>query len=172
MFFAQQGGDGLEIPAFDVNVLADGTVYEGAIVVFKPQNANVYFDTTSGRTTLRGIVLAAGELPRSSYVCGVALEDGSAGDNVKVRIQGAVKAKVSGTDAVSAGDGLTLSTTTALLAPAGDNSTTGTPASQGFRYLAWVLTGFTPTGGNAVTASKTDVLFNGFGWDSDEYTED
>lgn len=164
-----QGGDALEVPAVDIEVKANGNVFQHSVVALRPQATDVEGDSTSGRVRLRGCALASSQNDRSSYVLGVAMSDAGAGENVKVRVQGCVDVRTLGS-AVALGDTLHLSTAGCLAKPPA-SSTDNTLATQGFRVLAWALEAGTPSGSNATDASTFKVCFNGLGWGQDDYSE-
>lgn len=169
MFQAMQGGDALEIPAVDVQVKANGNIYEHALVALRPTAADVEGDEVSGRVRLRGCSLASSVNDRSTHILGVAQAAASAGDYVRVRLQGCTKLAVLG-GAIADGETLVLGGT-GYAQKTEATTTDGAPATQGFRILAWALEAGTPSGSNVVDATRFKVCFNGLGWGSDEYTE-
>ena len=165
-----QGGDALEIPAVDLEVKATGNVYQYAVVAMRPQAADAEGDVASGRVRLRGCALAASLNDRSSYVLGVAMSDGVAGDNIKVRVQGCVKVRVATGSTLALGDTMTLGAAGCLAKPPA-SSTDNQLSTQGFRVMAWALEAGTSSGANASNASTFKVCFNGMGWGQDDYSE-
>jgi len=165
-----QGGDALEIPAVDVHVTANGNVFQYGLVAIRPNAADVEGDVNSGRVRLRGCALANSSTTndRQSHILGVAQQAGSAGDTVKVRIQGCTELAVLG-GAIADGEALVLggagyASKTEATSPDND------AATQGFRIIAWALEAGTPSGSNVTDATRFKVCFNGSGWGSDEYT--
>ena len=171
-----QGGDALEIPAVDVQVKANGNIYEHALVALRPTAADVEGDEVSGRVRLRGCSLASSVNDRSTHILGVAQAAASSGDYVRVRLQGCTKLAVLG-GAIADGETLVLGgtgyaqKTEAATSEGGAGGDVGVAAEQGFRILAWALEAGTPSGSNVVDATRFKVCFNGLGWGSDEYTE-
>ncbi len=164
-----QGGDALEIPAVDVQGKANGTIYEHALVALRPTAADVEGDEVSGRVRLRGCSMASSVNDRSSHILGVAQAAASAGDYVRVRLQGCTKLAVRG-GAIVNGEPLVLGGT-GYVQKTEAKRTDGAAATQGFRILAWSLEEGTPSGNNVTDATRFKVCFNGMGWGSDKYTE-
>lgn len=176
-----QGGDALEIPAVDVQVKANGNVFQHTLVALRPTAADVEGDVVSGRVRLRGCALANSTTAndRMSHIIGVAQADAASGEYVKVRLQGCTQVAVHNVNgsAISDGEVLVLggagflAKTVAATSEGGAGNDVGVAAQQGFRILAWSLEAGTATSGTAITCSRFKVCFNGMGWGSDEYTE-
>lgn len=165
-----QGGDALEIPAVDLEVKANGNVYQYSIVAMRPQATDVEGDVASGRVRLRGCALASSLNDRSSYILGVAMSDGTAGDNIKVRVQGCVPVRIKSGSTLALGDTLALGAAGCLAKPPATSSD-GAAATQGFRVMAWALEAGTSSGANVTEASTFKACFNGMGWGQDDYSE-